>query len=166
MKKYILLAIMISGCLLGFTATAQMQSHAVTKATTASAGDVIKRGAPLGESPALTVNKIMSDPQAHLGKKLMVEGKIERVCPNRGCWMELVDKSGETRMRITFKDYAFFVPTDSKGMNVKAEGELTAKKLDKAEVEHLTSEGAQIKTNADGTANIYSFVANGVELYK
>ena len=43
------------------------------------------------------------------------------VCKKKGCWMK-VEKSDGTLMRVTFKDYGFFVPKDIAGKNVIIEG--------------------------------------------
>lgn len=78
--------------------------------------------------------------------------------------MELAPAAGKPGVRVTFKDYAFFVPLDSKGMKARAEGVATVKTLSKKDADHLEGEGAKLTRNADGTANEVSFVANGVEL--
>jgi len=67
---------------------------------------------------------------------------------------------------VTFKDYGFFVPTDSKGMQARAEGVVKVKTLSKEEVDHLEGEGAKLNRGADGTAKEVTFVASGVELRK
>jgi hypothetical protein len=48
-------------------------------------------------------------------------GKIEAVCKNKGCWMTIANGVGEP-MRITFKDYGFFVPMDCDGKTAVFEG--------------------------------------------
>jgi hypothetical protein len=67
---------------------------------------------------------------------------------------------------VTFKDYGFFIPLDSKGMRARAEGVTVTKQLSKKEADHLEGEGAKLARNADGTASEVSFIANGVELRK
>jgi hypothetical protein len=48
-------------------------------------------------------------------------GKIDAVCKNKGCWMTIANAVGEP-MRITFKDYGFFVPKDCAGKTAVFEG--------------------------------------------
>jgi hypothetical protein len=50
-----------------------------------------------------------------------VMGTVETVCQKKGCWMTMNVGHGET-MRITFKDYGFFVPKDCSGKTVIVEG--------------------------------------------
>jgi hypothetical protein len=135
-------------------------------ATTASAGEVITRGAAIPrDAKAITLAKVLESPDDYTKNAVVVEGVIKTACERKGCWMQLADaKEGAQAVRVTFKDYAFFVPLDSKGMKARAEGVTTVKKLSKRDADHLEEEGAKLKRNADGTANEVSFVANGVEL--
>ncbi|MBI4853703.1 MAG: DUF4920 domain-containing protein [Acidobacteria bacterium] len=151
------------------TAKASPPSTETTSNTSSSSetisSEVIKRGAALSGSTVVQVTQVMESPKSYEGKTLTVEGQIARVCQAKGCWMELTEKEGDPGMRITFKDYGFFVPTDSQGKKVKAEGKVELKVLPKDEVEHYVSEGAKLKVNSDGTSNTVSLVASGVEVY-
>lgn len=42
-------------------------------------------------------------------------------CQHSGCWMDL-DLGTDQVVKVTFKDYAFFVPLDSKGKTATVEG--------------------------------------------
>ena len=130
-------------------------------AFSAMASDVIKRGAAIApEAKAVTVDEIVAKPDAYAKKPVVVEGVVASVCTNMGCWMEL----GE--MHITFKDYGFFVPTDSKGYTARAEGVAKVRTMSKEEADHLEGEGAKLHRNADGSAKEVTFIASGVELRK
>lgn len=50
-----------------------------------------------------------------------VTGVVTTVCQKKGCWMTMDVGHGES-MRITFKDYGFFVPKDCAGKTVVIEG--------------------------------------------
>ncbi len=133
----------------------------VAIAFSAFGGDVVKRGAPIApDAKALTIAQVMEKPDDYKKKPVVVEGTVASVCSNMGCWMQL------DTVRVTFKDYGFFVPTDSKGMQARAEGVVKVKTLSKEEADHLEGEGATLNRNADGTAKEVTFVANGVELRK
>jgi len=43
-----------------------------------------------------------------------VTAPINAVCKKKGCWMELIAGDSST-LRVTFKDYGFFVPKDASG---------------------------------------------------
>jgi hypothetical protein len=133
-------------------------------ASLASADDVIKRGAAIGDAKAVPLADVLAKADAYAKTPVVVEGVIKQNCENKGCWMVLAPAMDKDGVRVTFKDYAFFIPLDSKGMKARAEGVTAIKTLSKKEADHLEGEGAKLKRNADGTANEISFVASGVEL--
>ena len=48
-------------------------------------------------------------------------GKINAVCQKKGCWMELQNANGKP-IRVTFKDYAFFMPKNASGRTAIVDG--------------------------------------------
>jgi hypothetical protein len=144
--------------------------HDAAKVDTAAAvrdGEVIKRGAALNaESPAVAFADVLKEPAKFAGKRVRIEGVVERVCQSEGCWMQIAPEAGANGIRVTFKDHSFFVPKDTKSMKFKAEGEFSVKVLDRAQVDHLIEDGAKIERKPDGTADEIRFVATGVELWK
>jgi len=129
-------------------------------------GEVIKRGAPLGDSPAVAFADVLKEPAKYASKSVRIEGVVERVCQAEGCWMQIAPEAGVTGIRVTFKDHKFFVPKDSKSMKFKAEGEFSVNVLSREQVDHLIEDGATFKRKDDGTADEVRFVATGVELRK
>ncbi len=68
--------------------------------------------------PAAKMEAAMGDKKA---TDMKIEGKVVDVCKKKGCWMTLEMPNGEA-MRVTFKDYAFFMPMDIVGKNVVLDG--------------------------------------------
>jgi hypothetical protein len=136
-------------------------------ASAAFAGDVVKRGAAIAaDAKAVSLATVLENPDPYTKDAVVVEGVIQTACERKGCWMQIAPKAGEAAVRVTFKDYGFFIPLDAKGMQVRAEGVTVVKTLSKEEADHLEGEGAKLARSADGTAKEVSFVANGVELRK
>jgi Domain of unknown function (DUF4920) len=137
-------------------------------ATIAFAGDTISRGAAIAkDTKSVPLATVLASPAEYTKTPVVVEGVVTNACERKGCWMQLKPAAdADQAVRVTFKDYGFFVPLDSKGMKARAEGVTTVKKLSKAEADHLEEEGAKLKRNEDGSAIEVSFVANGVELTK
>ena len=130
----------------------------------AVADDVVRRGAEIGDSPTVDLKGALAAPEEHIGRFVIVEGKVDKVCPMKGCWLELMP-AGESRgVRVTFENYGFFVPKDSMGWTARLEGEFVREELSKREVDHLVGEGATLNKQPDGTAVQVSFVARAVEL--
>lgn len=142
---------------------------ALLLATTAFANDVITRGAAVSkDAKAIPLATVLENPEAYTKEAVVVEGVIAAACTRKGCWMQLAPSADESArsVRVTFKDYGFFIPLDAKGMNARAEGVAVVKTLSKADADHLEEEGAKLTRKEDGTALEVSFVANGVELKK
>ena len=142
------------------------QTPTQTQASCPDSSEVVKRGSALGSSPLVSLTDVLMAPKLFSGRMVRIEGVIERSCTEKGCWMELSPKTGAAGVRVTFKDYAYFIPTDAKGMKATAEGEFSVASLTKEEADHLASEGARLKRNPDGSATEVRFVASGVELRK
>lgn len=133
------------------------------------AGEKITRGAALVKgTKKVSLEKVLADPAKYADKTVAVEGVIVRSCKKEGCWMEMAAKEGGKSVRVTFGDHAFFIPLNSAGMKVKAQGTFKTKTLSKEKVDHLINDdGAKFDNrNADGTVTEVSFDATGVELTK
>ena len=106
----------------------------------------------------------LNDVDRFANQSVIVEGIVGQVCQMKGCWMQLVPKGATAGIRVTFKDYGFFVPTESGGLVARLEGTFERIVFSKEDADHLAEEGVQLKRNPDGTATEVSFVAAGVEL--
>ena len=132
-----------------------------------SQGEVLRRGAALGESPVVKLADVLREPKKYAGKRVIVEGVVERVCEKQACWMEIAPEKGARGVRVQFGDHAFFVPFNSAGLKARTEGEFGIKYLTEAEATHLEREGARNFTrDKDGEATEITFVATGLELRK
>lgn len=125
---------------------------------------VVLRGQPVSDRPAVTVGEVVNNPEKYAKESVVLEGVIDVACERKGCWMQLAAQKAGPGLRVTFKDYGFFIPFDARGMKARAEGVVSVKTLTKDEADHLESEGAKFSRSEDGTAREISFVATGVEL--
>ncbi len=96
-----------------------------------------------------------------------VKGKVVDVCVKKGCWMSLELGNGEM-MRVTFKDYGFFVPTDKDkmvGKEVIVQGTAKFETISVADQKHYAEDGGESKEAIDAIKedkNTLSFEAVGV----
>lgn len=88
-----------------------------------------------------------------------VKGVIEEVCQIKGCWMTLRNETG-ANIRVTFKDYGFFVPIDISGTEVIIEGLAAKEILDEDVARHYAEDGG--KEYDESMRSTISFVAHGV----
>ena len=126
-------------------------------------------GAPISAGPVLSLADVLASPERFRDQAITVEGHVRSACTRRGCWMEVAE-SADPKLpgcRVTFKDYGFFVPTDSAGSRAKVQGTLSVDTLPPERVAHLESEGGQFPhKNPDGSVDELRLVANGVELWR
>lgn len=133
----------------------------------APASEPLLRGDKLSGANPVEIAKLMATPADFEGKTVTVEAKVRKACEKKGCWMELTgtDPKGPG-IRVTFKDYGFFVPLDSAGSTAKVEGVVKVAELPEARVKHYQQEGATIAKDKDGKYREVQLVATGVELRK
>jgi hypothetical protein len=70
---------------------------------------------------SLTIGKLQKKIGSKKEIKTRLEGTIEGVCKAAGCWLTIQNPDGKA-VRVTFKDYGFFVPKDIEGKKVIVEG--------------------------------------------
>lgn len=134
-------------------------------AVSAAAPVVSTYGAAFEPGPELPLAALLANPQAYADQNVITEGKVQRACTTKGCWMEIGE--GDDACRVTFKDYGFFVPTDSAGAKARVEAKVESKVLKPSLVAHLEEEGAKFPDkDADGSAREVRLVATGVELWR
>jgi hypothetical protein len=93
-----------------------------------------------------------------------VEGEVKAVCQAAGCWMTINLENGET-MRVTFKDYGFFVPKDIAGTNVVFKGKPEVTTTSVSDLKHYAADAGKSKAEIDAITEpeiALTFVADGV----
>jgi hypothetical protein len=94
-------------------------------------------------TPAAMIETKMADKTE---MKVRVTGVVENVCQAKGCWMKVTTAEGKT-MRVTFKDYAFFVPKDIAGKTVTFEGKAMKSETSIDDLKHYAKDAG--KTDAE-----------------
>ena len=92
-----------------------------------------------------------------------LSGTIEEVCQMKGCWLTLKNEEG-LNVRVTFKDYGFFVPKDISGSEVILEGVAFKEVLDEELARHYAEDGK--KEYKESMRHSISFIASGVLVAK
>ncbi|MFP8488347.1 DUF4920 domain-containing protein [Gracilimonas sp. Q87] len=118
-------------------------------------------GAPVNNwDTALTLSELVDSPDRYKDKVVTIETKIAEVCEKKGCFF--VANAGNESARITFKDYKFFIPTDSKGKTVKLIGNFEVNELTEEEAEHYAEDAGQNPNLISGPQKEYSIVAKSI----
>lgn len=118
----------------------------------------------LDRDGAVDLKRALTDTALH-GRPILLRGSVADVCSRKGCWMILGE--GEEQMRVTFKDYSFFLPTDSHGHIVLIEGIVSAVELSEEDALHYAEEsttGMNSSQEISGPRQVISMEAVAVVL--
>lgn len=121
-------------------------------------------GGPTDEAGAVTVEEMFGQLEKGSDFEGKVAAEIREVCVKKGCWLTVALPDGNL-MRVTFKDYGFFVPTTSKGYPVILEGIAQKSVTDVETLRHYAEDadkpGEEIKAITQPKEE-YTFEAVGV----
>jgi len=119
-------------------------------------------GALLDESvPMVTLENLAKDGGDYVGRSVRVEARVAEVCQKKGCFF--IAQDGGSVVRISFKDYGFFVPTDIGGKRVTFVGEVVARELTPDEAAHY-AEDLGTAAPPVGPGAVYEIVATSVRV--
>lgn len=93
-----------------------------------------------------------------------ISGDIKEVCTKKGCWFSMELPNGES-MRVTFKDYGFFIPTNSQGFPIVLEGVATLTETDVETLKHYAQDQGKSKEEVEAITSPkreITFEATGV----
>jgi hypothetical protein len=159
--------IFLVGILTASLATSSLVSAGSSKATTRSltadtrtekltsygAGVKSKARMPLAQAVA----------EKKFNTSIALTATVAEVCQVKGCWMILLD--GDTKVRVTFKDYGFFMPKDLAGAKVVVEGVLSEEVLSEKDARHYAEDAGKSKAEIakiKGDQRELGFEATGV----
>lgn len=110
--------------------------------------------------PLVSLAELKSTPDTYLAKPFRLEARVAKVCQKKGCFF--IAQQGEHVIRVAFRDYGFFIPTDSHGKTMMLSGELIARQMSKAQAEHFKQDMQSSKGIAPG--KVYEIIADSVTI--
>jgi len=143
MRFSLLFAAFFVACKVQESADSHLGSPKAT-ASAAPAQNVQTFGAKI-ESNAQHVS--LADATKHKGERVVTEGKVTRVCQERGCWLALKDSNTDAVVRM--HGHSFFVPTTSTGKHARVSGTVMLMK-DGKECDEMEAANAQLEIDATG----------------
>jgi len=123
------------------------------KMTSYGAGVKSKARMPLAQAVA----------EKKFNTSIALTATVAEVCQVKGCWMILVD--GDTKVRVTFKDYGFFMPKNLAGTKIVVEGVLSEEVLSEKDARHYAEDAGKSKAEIakiKGDQRELGFEATGV----
>jgi hypothetical protein len=124
-------------------------------------------GQPIDTDGALSAEQVPALLQDIDSTYVTLSGNVSSSCAKKGCWMK-VAVGPEEDMRVTFKDYGFFVPKDLNGQEVVMEGMLKRKVSSVDELRHFAEDAGKSAEEVAAIQQpdtIYSFEAIGVKIW-
>ena len=98
------------------------------------------------------------------GQSVLIETEIQQVCQKKGCFF--IARDGQAVARVRFKDYGFFIPTDSAGKTVKLAGTLRRVELTPEQAAHFAEDLGQAPDASPMADFEYQIMATAVRIPK
>ncbi|MCB9361443.1 MAG: DUF4920 domain-containing protein [Flavobacteriales bacterium] len=158
MKKYLIIA---SSVLL-FACGAKDETK-IEEVTETVEVNITKHGADITEDGAITAAEFLAKFDGN-PMEVKLAANIMEVCAKKGCWMMVTLGDGK-EMRVTFKDYEFFVPKDAGEKLAIIEGVATMDTTSVEELKHYLSDAEASQEEIDAVTEPeynYAFEATGV----
>ena len=125
-------------------------------------------GKKISEKGAIPATQLVTTMDGKNKMPAKVEGTVESVCKMKGCWMNVKTGDGQV-MRVSFKDYGFFVPKDIVGRTVVMEGTAETTTTPVSELRHYAQDAGKSKEEVEKITEpeqALTFVADGVIVKK
>lgn len=126
--------------------------------------EVTKHGEEITEDGAITPAEFLTQFEGKESLETKITANISEVCSKKGCWMVL-DLGDDKNMRVTFKDYGFFMPMDAAGKLATVQGVASMDTTDVATLQHYAEDAGESQEVIDAITEPefnYSFEAVGV----
>jgi hypothetical protein len=121
-------------------------------------------GAPLPETGTpVELGDLLANSAQYEGEDVLLTTRIAKVCQKKGCFF--VAQHGADSVRVTFKDYGFFIPSDSGGKTVTLAGTFSRKPLSEEQAAHLAEDMGEAPPE-NPPAFEYAVVATSVSIPK
>lgn len=125
---------------------------------------ITKHGEEITEEGVSSTTEFLAQFEGKESLELKVAGNIDEVCSKKGCWM-MLDLGDDKTMRVTFKDYGFFVPLDAAGKTAIMQGVATMETTTVEDLQHYASDAGKSQEEIDAITEPefnYAFEATGV----
>lgn len=126
--------------------------------------EITKHGDAITEDGAISSSEFLTQFENKDSLNVKLSANITEVCSSKGCWMKL-DMGDSKTMRVTFKDYGFFVPKDAAGKTAILQGVAKIDTTDVATLRHYAEDANATQEEIDAITEPeinYSFEAIGV----
>jgi hypothetical protein len=114
------------------------------------------------QSKALSLSEVMNATESYQAEPFLLQTEIAKVCQKKGCFF--IARDAGHAVRVSFKDYGFFIPTDASGKTVLLQGELVAKNVTDKQAAHFNKDLGEGASLTKGPT--FEIVASGITIPK
>ncbi len=121
-------------------------------------------GDTISAENAIEASKLYAMLEGQDSLVVKVKGVVNQSCVKKGCWMKMDIGDGK-EMRVSFKDYGFFVPTNLGGETATIEGIAKITTTSVEDLKHYAEDGGQSEEEIAAITEpevAISYVATGV----
>ena len=155
MRKLLLTITLVVFSALSFADTIRLSEPVAQDEFSETFGQPLDKTLPVAKLANLLAGEGSSE-------KFQLTTRVSKVCKKKGCFF--IAQEGEHTVRVAFRDYSFFIPTDSNGKIVTLAGEMIKKQVTQKQAEHFSKdlgEDAAVKAGV-----VYEIVADSVQIPK
>lgn len=161
MRKVLFIA---SAAFLFSCGNAEPKAYEVTEVIEEVTVEMSMHGAEITKEGAISTTEFLAQFDGKEALETKISGNIEEVCSKKGCWM-VINLGDDKDMRITFKDYEFFVPLDAAGKETIIQGTATMDTTTVEMLKHYAEDAGDSQEEIDAITEPefnYAFEAVGV----
>ena len=115
------------------------------------------------QADPVALSALIENHADYADKSVLISARVSEVCRKKGCFF--IAQDGSTTVRVSFKDYGFFVPTDISGRHVTLLGQLRRVELTEEQAAHLEADMGSVDASvAPGPQ--FEIVATSVRIPK
>jgi len=138
MKKF--LFVFAASTLFACGQSGQPQQSAQTDST----AQATYYGEKISEDSAISIDELANLMGTDSVLNIKLTAEVGAVCQKKGCWMDLKKADGST-MRVTFKDYGFFMPKDGAGKTAVVRGFAKVEETSVADLQEYAKDAGKSK---------------------
>ena len=95
----------------------------------------------LNDSESISVAQLREKSTELDGKYVRVSGTVDKVCPKKGCWLQMANDKGEPLfVKFTCPIEGRLIPMEATGKPAMVEGVVKVKEYSQAEARHIAEE--------------------------
>lgn len=115
--------------------------------TAAEAEETVQQASVFGETVPTGEAIMLADLSTEMSateqmENVVLKGEVTGVCQKKGCWMTLKNSEGKD-VRVTFKDYALFMPKDISGKEVVIHGVAKKEEISVDDLRHYAEDAGK-----------------------